>query len=117
MNETANSRKVTVEIIGFSDSPCGPFPCDSERSCELVSCQSEGTLPAACAELRVALAAEYGERISVILTLLDREVPERVKKIIEQHYPPIPIVLINGEITPVGRISLRHIRRELEKTR
>ena len=115
MTESKNRTKVTVEVIGFSDSPCGPFPCDSERSCELVRCHPDGALPVAFAELQIALAAEFGDRITVTLTLIDDEVPERIKKIIEEHYPPIPLILVNGKVTPVGRISLPHLRRELQK--
>ncbi|MDD1674077.1 MAG: hypothetical protein LUQ13_00395 [Methanomicrobiales archaeon] len=115
MPEDTHRTIVTMEVIGFSDSPCGPFPCDSERSCELIRCHPDGALPVAFAELRIALAAEFGTRVSVTLTLIDDEVPERIKKIIEEHYPPIPIILINGKVTPVGRISLPHIRRELKK--
>jgi hypothetical protein len=114
MSKSPSRTYIAVEVIGFSYSPCGPFPCDSERTCELVGCHPEGSLPEAFEELRTALTAEYGDRISVTLTLLDTGVPDRIKTIIETHYPPIPIILINGALAPVGRISLRHIRKELE---
>ncbi|WP_245618922.1 hypothetical protein [Methanogenium cariaci] len=27
-----------IEVIGFSDGACGPFPCDDTRTCELSTC-------------------------------------------------------------------------------
>ncbi len=48
-------------------------------------------------------------------TLLDNGVPEHVKAIVERESPPIPLVLINGEWRPIGRISVEPIEREVEK--
>jgi hypothetical protein len=58
---------------------------------------------------------EYGDRVVLTLTLIDDGVPPYVKKIIEEHYPPLPIVLVNGRYTPMGRISLPLMQKEIEK--
>ena len=58
---------------------------------------------------------EYGDRVVLTLTLIDDGVPPYVKAIIEEHYPPLPIVLVNGRYTPMGRISLPLLQKELEK--
>ncbi|NYT05582.1 MAG: hypothetical protein GKC04_04315 [Methanomicrobiales archaeon] len=105
---------ITVEIIGFTDSPCGPFPCDDNRSCELEACAPTEKLLPACEALKNRLQELYGERVTVKITLLDNGVPEYVRAIIEEHQPPIPIVLINGKITPLGRISLPLLQRHLQ---
>jgi hypothetical protein len=34
---------------------------------------------------------------------------------IEDNHPPIPIVMVNGNLTPLGRISLPLIREEIAK--
>jgi len=104
-----------IEIIGFSDQECGPFPCDPDRSCGLEECFPSGSLPAAVEALRHALAGRYGDRLTVTLTLLDDGVPERVKAIFEMSHPPIPIVLVAGRVTPVGRIAYSKIVKEIEK--
>jgi hypothetical protein len=107
--------EVVVEIIGFRNAACGPFPCDENRSCELVRCHPKGTLVDACEALALCLQEDYGGRVQVKVTFLDEGMPEYVKKIIEEQYPPLPIVLINGNLTPIGRISFALIRKELEK--
>jgi hypothetical protein len=38
-----------------------------------------------------------------------------VRAIIETHHPPLPMVIINGRVTPVGRIALERIKKEIEK--
>jgi hypothetical protein len=105
---------LTIEIIGFSGAECGPFPCEPDRTCGLSECFPTGSFLPAVEALRHALAARYGDRVIVTLTLLDDGVPERVKEIIERSHPPIPIVLLNGKVTPTGRISLTRIVREIE---
>jgi hypothetical protein len=104
-----------IEIIGFSRAECGPFPCDPDRTCGLEECFPSGSFMKAVEALRQSLAAKYADRVVLTLTLLDDGVPERVKAIIEQSHPPIPIVLVGGRVTPVGRISLPRIVREIEK--
>jgi hypothetical protein len=105
---------LSLEIIGFSDAECGPFPCDPDRTCGLDECFPSGAFMKAVEALRHALAAKYGDRVAVTLTLLDDGIPERVKVIIERSHPPIPIILLEGRVTPVGRISFARIAREID---
>ncbi|HVN66164.1 MAG TPA: hypothetical protein VMT31_06090 [Methanomicrobiales archaeon] len=105
---------LSLEIIGFSTAECGPFPCDPDRSCGLTECFPSGSFLEAVEALRHALAAKYGERITVTLTLLDDAVPERVRLIFEQFHPPLPIILLAGRVTPIGRISFDRIAREID---
>lgn len=107
--------RVTVEVVGFSESECGPFPCDETKTCGLAGCAPYGRLTAAFDALKERLRADYGDRVETKLTLLDSGVPEHVKAIIERESPPIPLVLINGEWRPIGRISVDPIKREIEK--
>ncbi|WP_245618920.1 hypothetical protein [Methanogenium cariaci] len=71
----------------------------------------------ACEALKTELQARDPPGITLKLTLLDDGVPEYVMKIVEEHQPPpLPIVLINGTVTPpVGRISLPLILEQLER--
>jgi hypothetical protein len=105
---------LSLEIIGFSGAECGPFPCDPDRTCGLDECYPSGSFMKAVEALRHALAGRYGGRVTVTLTLLDDGVPERVKVIIEGSHPPIPIILLNGKITPIGRISFARICGEID---
>ena len=107
--------RVTVEVVGFSESECGPFPCDETRTCGLEDCAPDGRLTAAFDALRERLRADYGDRVEAKLTLLDDGVPEYVKAIVDCESPPIPLVLINGKWRPIGRISIDPIKREVEK--
>jgi hypothetical protein len=47
--------------------------------------------------------------------LIDNEMPGYVKEIIARECPPIPFVLINGGLVPLGRISLTLMKKEVEK--
>ena len=105
---------LAIEIIGFSDAECGPFPCEPDRTCGLTECFPSGSFLAAAEALRHALSARYGDRVAVTVTLLDDGVPERVMAIIERSHPPIPIVLLNGRVTPIGRISLTRVVKEID---
>ncbi len=49
------------------------------------------------------------------LTLIDNGAPEHVRTIIEREYPPLPMVLVNGHVTKIGRITLDRIKKEIEK--
>ncbi|WP_326493510.1 hypothetical protein [Methanogenium organophilum] len=111
---TAMADMTEIEIIGFSDGACGPFPCDETRTCELSACAPSENLVKAFAALKDELEARYPD-VTLKLTLLDDEVPAYVVKIVEDHQPPLPIVLINGTLTPVGRISLPLITEQLER--
>ena len=106
---------VTVEIIGLKTSECSPFPCDEDRTCGLAGCYLSGKLNDAYNELEKVLKAAYGDRVDLKLTLIDGGAPDHIRAIIERDYPPIPMVLVNGRITRIGRISLDRIKREIEK--
>jgi len=105
---------LVIEIIGFSEQECGPFPCEPDRTCGLEECFPSGSFMPAVDALIRAVTARFGERVKVTLTLLDDGVPDRVKAIIERSHPPVPIVLLNGRVTPIGRISFTRIVREIE---
>lgn len=110
------SFEIDIEIIGLEALSCGPFPCNDERSCDLTECAPQEKLLPAVLALEKALKHEYGkEKVSVHLTLIDNGMPERIRAIIEEHQPPLPIVIINGRVTPVGRISLPLIRAEIAR--
>jgi len=109
------STTIDIEVIGLEELSCGPFPCNDERSCELSGCAPTEKLINAVSALKKALKEEYGDIISLHLTCIDDGMPQRIRAIIEEHQPPLPIILINGRVTPVGRISLPLIRAEIEK--
>ncbi|MFA5615067.1 MAG: hypothetical protein WC993_11435 [Methanoculleus sp.] len=106
--------EVTVEIVGFEESECGPFPCDETRSCGLETCYPSNRLMDAISALRDELLAEYDDRVLVKMTLIDEEIPEYIRKLIEERHPPIPIILVNGRLTSIGRVSLDLIKEEIE---
>jgi hypothetical protein len=103
-----------IEIIGFSDSACGPFPCDENRTCGLTECAPSENLLKAFEALKTDFHTRY-PGINLKLTLLDDGVPAYVMGIIEDHQPPLPIVLINGTLARVGRISVPHILEQMER--
>jgi hypothetical protein len=109
------SVPVRVEIVGLKTSECSPFPCDENRTCGLSGCYLSGKLNDAFFELKKVLDASYGDRVDVSLTLIDDGVPDHIRTIIEKEYPPIPMVLVNGRITRIGRIALDRIKKEIEK--
>ena len=45
---------------------------------------------------------------------MDLQVPDYVKKIIEADFPPLPIVMVNGKLTRIGRIALDRIKKEID---
>lgn len=108
-------RTVRVEIIGFKKSPCGPFPCDEDRTCGLEECYSSGEFTPACTALKHALEQEFGDQVVFTVTLLDDGVPNHVKDIVERYHPPIPLVLVNGQVIPLGRVSFTHLRNSIIK--
>ncbi len=111
---TAMAEMTEIEIIGFSDGACGPFPCDDTRTCELSTCAPSENLVKAFEALKTELESRY-PGITLKLTLLDDGIPDYVVKIVEEKQPPLPIVLINGTLAPVGRISLPLITEQLER--
>jgi hypothetical protein len=106
---------VTVEIVGFKTSECSPFPCDENRTCGLEECYHSGKLIDAFRELKKVLEETYGSRVELKLTLVDDGAPAYIKEIIEREYPPIPMVLVNGRVTKIGRITLDRIKTEIDK--
>ena len=106
---------VTIEIVGFKTSECSPFPCDENRTCGLEGCYRSGKLADAFRELSTVLKQEYGNKVELKLTLVDGGAPGYIKEIIERDYPPIPMVLVNGRVTKIGRIALDRIKAEVEK--
>jgi len=109
------AHPVTIEIIGFKNAECSPFPCNEERTCGLSDCYPTNRLTAAFGALESALKARYGDRVTLSLTLLDSGVPERIRAIIAEHHPALPAVLVNGKVTPIGRIAVDRIVKEIEK--
>ena len=106
---------VAIEIVGIRESRCSPFVCDPERSCGLSECYPMGTLLRAFEVLEKALISEFGDRVELKLTLIDDTVPPHIEKIISEFYPPIPIILVNGRVTPIGLISLPLIQKEISR--
>jgi hypothetical protein len=106
---------VRIEIVGLKDLACSPFPCDNTRSCGLYDCYPSGKLVVAYHALASEIRSEFGDRVELKLTLIDDAIPLYIREIIEVHYPPLPIVLINGRYVPMGRISLPLLEKELEK--
>jgi hypothetical protein len=106
---------VLIEIVGLKNSECCPFPCDENRTCGLSGCFPTGKLLPAFEELKKVLVTEYGNRVDLKLTLLDDGTPDYIITIIETEYPPLPMVLVNGRLTRIGRISLDRIKKEIEK--
>ncbi len=109
------TEKVSIEIVGLEDSSCSPFPCDETRSCGLSECHPSGKLVPAYEALKNEIIRRYGDAVSITLTLIDKGIPSHVRDIIADKYPPIPFVIINNSLVPMGRISLPLIVREIEK--
>jgi hypothetical protein len=114
-NSTGMSGTIHVEIVGLKTSECSPFPCDENRTCGLSGCYLSGKLKDAARELEKVLKTVYGDRVETKLTLIDDGVPGHIRTIIEREYPPIPMVLVNGRVTRIGRIALDRIKNEIEK--
>ncbi len=104
---------VEVTLYGYSNAECGPFPCDEYRTCGLVECSPKGTFSEACRALENALKKEYGERVRVRMVPLDEGVPDEIRPLIEEQHPAVPIVLVNGRLVPLGRVSLSHLKKFL----
>jgi hypothetical protein len=102
-----------VTIFGYANTECGPFPCDDQRTCGLDDCHPGGKFLEACEALKNALTRDYGDRVRVSVVLLDEGIPDSIRTLIEEHHPPVPIILVNGRLVPLGRISLTHLRKFL----
>jgi hypothetical protein len=105
---------VRIEIIGFTETFCSPFPCDETRTCGLDSCHPTGKLVPAFESLKKRVHDDFGSRVELTLTILDEGIPERIRKIIESERPPLPIILINGNVTKIGRIAYERIKKEID---
>jgi len=114
-NTIAMAGTVLVEIVGLKNAECCPFPCDENRTCGLTGCYPSGKLDTSFEELKKVLNKDYGTRVETKLTIIDNGTPEYIRSIIEAEYPPLPMILINGRITRIGRISLDRIKKEIEK--
>ncbi|HNX17136.1 MAG TPA: hypothetical protein PKM50_02275 [Methanoregula sp.] len=108
------SNNVLVEIVGLKYSECSPFPCDGNRSCGLSDCYPSGKLTKAFDAFKSVLKETYGDKVEVKLTLIDDKVPDHIRTILENDYPPIPMVLVNGKLTRIGRIALDRIKNEID---
>ena len=106
---------ISIEVVGLKDSTCSPFPCDMTRSCGLYDCHPTGKLVPAFEALKKELVSQYGESVRMTLVLIDEDMPDHVREIIATHYPPIPFILMNGALIPMGRISLPLMQKEIEK--
>jgi hypothetical protein len=104
------NTSVTLEIVGYSYSECSPFPCDENKTCGLVSCAPSASLLKAYEALKIEVEKEFGECVNMKLTLLDDGVPDAIRDIYEREHPAIPMILIQGKVIPVGRISWPLIR-------
>lgn len=104
------TASTTLEIVGYSDSECSPFPCDENRTCGLSSCAPSASLVKAFEALKNEVQKEFGECVTLKLTLMDDEVPDHIREIYERDHPAIPMILIQGKVIPVGRISWPPIR-------
>jgi hypothetical protein len=113
--ENAGRKPLLIEIIGLKNSACSPFPCDETRSCGLHECFPTGKLNRAAVALKNELRELYGDKVELRLLLIDNEMPGYVKEIIARECPPIPFVLMNGRLVPLGRISLTLMKKEVEK--
>ena len=98
-------KKITLEIVGYENMECSPFPCDADRSCGLDECAPTNALLPAVDALKKELQSEFGDAVEVTLTLLDDGVPEYIKNIYEREHPALPMILVQGTPIPVGRIS------------
>jgi len=114
-NSTGMTGTVLIEIVGLKNAECCPFPCDENRTCGLLACYPTGKLNEAFDELKKVLTNEYGDRVELKLTFIDNGAPGYIQKIIEKDFPPLPIILVNGRVTRIGRISLDRIQKEIEK--
>jgi hypothetical protein len=108
------SDPVLVEIVGLKYSECSPFPCDADRTCGLSECHPSGKLAKAFEALKTVINETYGDRVIVKLTRIDDHVPDHIRAILEKDYPPIPMVLVNGKLTRIGRIALDRIKNEID---
>ena len=109
------TRPVQIEIVGLKTSECSPFPCDENRTCGLTGCYLTGKLNDAYEDLKKVFLKIYGDKVTLKLTLIDNGAPDAIRAIIERDFPPLPMVIVNGRVTKIGRIALDRIKTEIEK--
>ncbi|OPX71863.1 MAG: hypothetical protein A4E40_01572 [Methanoregulaceae archaeon PtaU1.Bin059] len=109
------AETILIEVVGLKDSDCSPFPCDMTRTCGLYDCHPTGKLVPAFEALRKELQEQYGPKIRMDLILIDEEIPGHIREIIATQYPPIPFIVMNKTLIPMGRISLPLMQKEVEK--
>lgn len=112
---SGRKKPLVIEIVGLKDSACSPFPCDETRSCGLNECHPSGNLVRASQVLTEELRELHGNSITVKLILIDDGMPGYVREIVDRECPPIPFILMEGKLVPMGRISLPQLEREIEK--
>src|SRR5208337_4716870 len=78
---------ILVEIVGLKSSECSPFPCDENRTCGLSECYPSGNLVQAFDALKAKVQEIYGNRVEMKLTLIDDDVPDHIRSILEKEYP------------------------------
>jgi len=113
-NLLSMSDTILVEIVGLKTSECSPFPCDANRTCGLSACYPSGSLVQAFEALKARIHEIYGNRVEMKLILIDEKVPDHIRAILEKDYPPIPMVLVNGKLTRIGRIVADRIISEID---
>lgn len=108
-------KKIILEIVGYRNMECSPFPCDPDRTCGLYDCAPTNALLPAVDALKRELKAEFGDAVEVTLTLLDDGVPDYIKNIYERDHPALPMILVQGTPIPVGRISCTPIMQAIRE--
>jgi len=109
------AETILIEVVGLKDSDCSPFPCDMTKTCGLYDCHPTGKLVPAFEALKKELLEQYGSEIRMDLILIDEEIPVHIREIIATQYPPIPFIVMNGALIPMGRISLPLMQKEVDK--
>ncbi len=109
------NKSLLIEVVGLKNSSCSPFPCDETRSCGLNQCHPSGNLVTATRALTDELRVIHGDSVIVKLILVDNGMPGHVRDVIDRECPPIPFILVEGKLVPMGRISLPQLEKEIEK--
>lgn len=107
-------NKVILEIVAYHGSECSPFPCDEEKTCGLSKCSPTNKLEPAVEALKEKIFETFEDKVEVTITFLDESVPDYIKRIYEENHPPVPMILINQKLVPIGRISWTQIQPVLE---
>jgi hypothetical protein len=68
---------------------------------------------AAVDALRHKTAETFHDSVGITLTLLDDGIPDYIREIYESRHPPLPMILLNGDLLPIGRISWPQIEQAI----